>query len=82
MPYRDHPTTQRPPLQRPPETVHATERLQVERKSLELSLRENSRGQFIRITEESAGRYNTIIIPASGATEFSVLLAGLTARIK
>ncbi len=47
-----------------------SERLQIERKTFLLALKENPRGQFLRITEDVGGRRDTIIIPASGLDEF------------
>lgn len=47
-----------------------TKRLEVERKTFILSLKENQRGRFIRITEDVNGRRDSIIVPASGLKEF------------
>jgi len=55
------------------ETIR-TERLSVERKNFVFALKENQRGRFVRITEEVAGRRDTIIIPASGLGEFRQVL--------
>ncbi|MCZ7637302.1 MAG: RNA-binding protein [Verrucomicrobia bacterium] len=43
-----------------------SERIQIERKTFTLSLRENPRGRFLRITEDVGGRHDTIIVPAPG----------------
>lgn len=43
-----------------------SERIDVERKTFYLDLRENPRGRFLRITEDVKGRRDTIIIPATG----------------
>jgi hypothetical protein len=40
--------------------------VQIERKYLSFSLRENARGRFIRITEDVGGRRDAVVIPASG----------------
>src|SRR5580693_10670223 len=48
--------------------------LQIERKMFFLALKENPRGRLLRITEETGGRRNSIIIPASGLVEFRKLL--------
>jgi hypothetical protein len=45
--------------------------LQIERKYFHVELRENSRGKFLRITEETYGRRNTIIVPSTGVDEFN-----------
>lgn len=47
-----------------------TEKIQIERKTFVFALRENSRGRFLRITEDSGGRRETIIVPAPGLQEF------------
>lgn len=46
------------------------QRIQIERKAFVFSLKENPRGRFLRITEDVAGRRDTIIIPAPGLPEF------------
>ena len=47
-----------------------SEKLQIERKTFILALKQNPRGRFVRITEDVGGRRDTIIIPASGLQEF------------
>jgi PurA ssDNA and RNA-binding protein len=49
-------------------------KIQIERKTFVLALKENSRGRFLRITEDVGGRRDTIIIPAPGLEEFSKVL--------
>ena len=63
---------QRPPVE---EKTLRSDRIQVERKVFTVSLRENPRGRFLRITEDVAGRRDNIIIPAPGLEEFAKLLA-------
>ena len=48
--------------------------VQIECKNFIFSLKENPRGRLLRITEDIAGRYNSIIIPATGLREFMKLL--------
>lgn len=55
------------------ETLH-TEKIQIERKTFILTLKENPRGRFLRITEDVGGRRDTIIIPATGLEEFKKAL--------
>jgi hypothetical protein len=65
------------------EHVLFSERLQIERKTFTISLRENPRGRFMRITEDVAGRHDTIIVPAPGLGEFLRVvteLAGVAER--
>ena len=47
-----------------------SESVRVERKHFSFDLRENPRGRFLRITEEVGGRFDTVIIPASGLDQF------------
>jgi hypothetical protein len=61
----------RPPVQ---EDTIATRELQIERKHFMLSLKENPRGRFLRISEENNGRFNSIIIPVSGLGDFEKLV--------
>ena len=61
----------RPPVN---EDTLKSEQLQIERKTFILTLKENPRGRFLRITEDVGGRRNAIIIPAPGLEEFSKLL--------
>ena len=51
-----------------------TDKIQIERKTFVISLKENPRGRFLRITEDVNGRRDTIIIPAPGLEEFKKLL--------
>ena len=48
--------------------------VQIERKNFIFALKENPRGRLLRVTEDIAGRYNSIIIPATGLREFMKLL--------
>jgi hypothetical protein len=47
-----------------------TDKVQIERKTFVFTLKENPRGRFLRITEDVAGRRDTIIIPAPGLEDF------------
>jgi hypothetical protein len=51
--------------------------LQIERKSFQFKLKENSRGRFLRVSEVSAGGRSAIIIPGGGLAEFQKLLENL-----
>jgi hypothetical protein len=57
---------------RPPvaEETIKTDKIQIERKTFVISLKENPRGRFLRITEDVGGRRDTIILPATGLGEF------------
>ena len=48
--------------------------LEIERKYFRIEVKENDRGRFVRITEESQGRRNTVIIPGTGFAEFAKLI--------
>jgi hypothetical protein len=52
------------------ENVIASKEVEVERKRFTIEFRENDRGRFLRITEESHGRRNTIIVPSTGLNDF------------
>lgn len=49
--------------------IHSRE-FSAERKNYRLEFRENDRGQFLRITEESRGKHNVLIIPSNGIDDF------------
>ena len=51
-----------------------SETIQIERKTFVLTLKENPRGRFLRITEDVGGRRDSIIIPATGLEDFKKLL--------
>jgi len=51
-----------------------SEKIQIERKTFSITLKQNPRGRFLRITEDVAGRRDTIIIPAPGLPEFKRVL--------
>jgi len=57
-----------------PEDTLKSDKVQIERKTFVFTLKENSRGRFLRITEDVNGRRDTIIIPAPGLEEFKRLL--------
>jgi hypothetical protein len=67
-PYQGQP---RPPSN---EDTLKSEKIQIERKTFVFTLKENPRGRFLRITEDVAGRRDTIIIPAIGLNDFKKLL--------
>jgi len=48
--------------------------VQIEHKAFVLTLKENPRGRFLRITEDVGGRRDTIIVPSTGLTEFQKLI--------
>jgi hypothetical protein len=49
--------------------------LQIERKRFYVELRENERGKFLRIIEETHGRRNSIIVPTTGVDDFTAAIA-------
>jgi hypothetical protein len=69
--YSTHGTLQKAPVQ---DTTLRSERLVVERKTFIISLKENDRGRFLRIIEESNGHRDMIIVPSTGLEEFSTVL--------
>ena len=60
-----------------PDRVIKSERLTVERKDFEISLRENDRGQFVRIDETRGPRRNSVIVPWEGLDDFRRTLDNL-----
>ena len=54
-----------------------SERLQIERKLFQFTLKENPRGRFLRITEDVNRRRDSIIVPASGLIDFRQVLDGM-----
>jgi hypothetical protein len=52
------------------DNVIASKEVQVERKRFLIEFRENARGRFLRITEDSHGRRNTVIVPSTGLNDF------------
>ena len=67
---------QQPSVPRPfvQEDTIKTVELQIERKLFVLTLKENPRGSFLRISEEAGGKRNAIIIPVPGLKEFKRIL--------
>jgi PurA ssDNA and RNA-binding protein len=57
-----------------PDDTLKTDKIQIERKTFIFTLKENTRGRFLRITEDVNGRRDTIIVPATGLQEFESLL--------
>jgi hypothetical protein len=55
----------------------ADRQVQIEQKTFHLSLKENRRGRFVRISEEIANHRNSVIIPANGLGEFKQALEDL-----
>jgi hypothetical protein len=47
-----------------------SEKIQIERKTFVLALKENPRGRFLRITEDAGARHSTLIIPTAGLEDF------------
>ena len=56
------------------DSIIEARQIQIERKYFHVELRENDRGKFLRITEEAHGRRNTIIVPTTGANEFTAAI--------
>ena len=48
--------------------------LHIELKHFHVELRENDSGKFLRITEETHGRRNTIIVPSTGVNELTAVI--------
>jgi len=77
MPYGNRPHGESPHGSGKPPVAEDTlksAKIQIERKTFILALKENTRGRFLRITEDVGGRRDTIIIPAPGLEEFKKIL--------
>ena len=61
----------KPPVQ---EETLKSEKIQVERKTFILVLKENARGRFLRITEDVGGRRDSIIVPSTGLEDFKKIV--------
>lgn len=59
------------------ETTIRSEKIAVEHKIFYFILKENQRGRFLRITEESNGKSDTIILPSTGLEDFKNMLESL-----
>jgi hypothetical protein len=68
-PYGQHPYSAAPKPAVQEDTLKST-KVQIERKTFILTLKENPRGRFLRITEDVNGRRDTIIIPSTGLDDF------------
>ncbi len=68
-PYQSqgYPPTPRPFVQE--DTIKSAE-IQVERKIFTITLKENPRGRFLRITEDAGSKRNTVILPITGLDDF------------
>ena len=81
-PYGSRPHGERPHGDRPygapkppvNEDTLKSAKIQIERKTFVLALKENPRGRFLRITEDVGGRRDTIIVPSTGLEDFKKLL--------
>jgi hypothetical protein len=62
------------PRQPVQEDTLKTGQIQIERKTFILTLKENSRGRFLRISEENNTKRNAVIIPATGLMDFQKLV--------
>jgi hypothetical protein len=57
----------------------SSQTVQIERKEFTVDFRENERGCFLRIIEDSHGRRNTIIVPSTGLAEFTAAVNAVVA---
>jgi PurA ssDNA and RNA-binding protein len=54
----------------PPNEPLASEKITMDRKVFFLDLKENTRGRFLKITEDVGGRRDTIMLPSGAFREF------------
>jgi hypothetical protein len=64
--------------ERPLNEPLASEKISVDRKVFFLDLKENNRGRFLKITEDVAGRRDTIMVPVAAFRDFVEALERLT----
>jgi hypothetical protein len=74
QPYHQPYAQQQPPRPSIQEDMLKSGEIQIERKTFHLTLKENPRGRFLRISEEGSNKRNSIIIPATGLVEFKQML--------
>jgi hypothetical protein len=78
-PFRPQPPRkpwhQLPPRQVKRDDTLKADELHVERKSFIFLLKENPRGRFLRVIEQSGNDSASIVIPSTGLNEFQKLLA-------
>jgi PurA ssDNA and RNA-binding protein len=63
--------------ERPVNEPLASEKVTVDRKIFFLDLKENSRGRFLKITEDVGGRRDTIMLPVAAFRDFADALERL-----
>jgi len=56
--------------------------LKIERKTFIFALKQNPRGQFLRISESVGGKRDSIIVPNSGLEDFHRILGDMVAAAK
>lgn len=66
--YPSYPWQPRHPVQ---ENTLKSGQIHIERKTFVLTLKENSQGRFLRVSEENNTKRNAIIIPATGLCVFN-----------
>ena len=54
------------------------DRVSIEKKTFDFQLLDNHQGRCLRITEEAAGRRNTIVIPAPGLYDIRALISKMS----
>jgi len=57
--------------ERPINEPLASEKITIDRKIFFLDLKENSRGRFLKITEDVGGRRDTIMLPSAAFRDFA-----------
>lgn len=74
QPYRPQRFSPEPRPQILEETLDRSE-IKIEQKSFVLMLKENSRGRFLRVVEQSGEYRQSILIPSTGLDDFLKILA-------
>ena len=63
------------------EQIVKSEQLQIDRKTLVLTLKKNQRGDYVRISERAGSHQNTIIFSATGIRGLIKILAGMARNV-
>jgi hypothetical protein len=72
--YQSNPEYAPPPRPRLPTETLNEKFIQVERKLLTVSLKENTRGRFLCIAEETNDRFNSVVIPDAGLEDLHTVI--------
>ena len=64
------------------EQILKSEQLQIDRKTLVLTLKKNRQGDYLRISEQAGSHQNTIIFPATGIRDLIKILDDMAKTVR